>query len=133
MSLPAGMPVAMRVTLRPTRRSRSMQDVINAIVMSCLLYRGDIGRFFDDADQVLVSSCAGAIGAGINVGDVVTYRAQTQAGLHVVDGAGKGARILFARTQNVKCEPLRRLASNAGKFLELVNQTGHRFGKTRHK
>ena len=115
------------------RRNRSMQNVINAIVMPCLLYRGDIGRLFDYADQVLVSSCARAIGAGINVGDVVTYRAQTQAGLHVMDGAGKGARIVFAGTQNVKCKPLRRFASNAGKFFELVNQTGHGFGETRHK
>ena len=115
------------------RRNGSVQHVIDAVVVARLLDGGDVGRLFDHADEPLIAGRAGTIDAGINVGDVVADRAQAQAGLDVVDGSGEGVGVVFAGAQNMERQPLRRLAANAGKFLELVNQTSHGFSEARHR
>ena len=98
------------------RRDGSMQYVIDAVIMPCLLYHGNVGGLFHYTDQPLVSGRARTIGAWINVSDVVANGAQAQAGLDVVYSEGEGTRVIFARSQDVKGEPLRGLASDAGKF-----------------
>jgi hypothetical protein len=40
--------------------------------------------------------------------------------------------VVFAGAKDVKRQPLRRLAANAGKFFQLVNETGHGFCEARH-
>src|SRR5437870_12551958 len=100
--------------------------------MPRLLDGGDVGGLFDHADQALVASGARAVGAGVNIGDVVADGAQPQTGLDIVNRAGESVGVVSSRAQNMKRQPLGRLAANAGKFLQLVNETGHRFSEARH-
>ena len=107
--------------------------MVDAVKMPRLFDCGDVGRFFDHADQFLISGGTAAIYAGIDVGDVVADRAQTQLGLDVSDGGGEGFGIVFARSQNMKGETLRALAADSRQLLEFVDQPGHRFGKLGHR
>ena len=52
-------------------RERAVEDVVDAVVAARLFDGGDVGGLFDDADDVLVADGAGAVAAGIDVGDVV--------------------------------------------------------------
>src|SRR5205085_5894262 len=77
--------------LRPNaveRRKRTVQHVIDAVVVACLLDGRDVGRFLHHTNQPLVAGGAAAVDAGIDVGDVVALRAQVQLGFDVADGAG---------------------------------------------
>src|SRR5690349_16497499 len=100
--------------------------------MSRLLHRSDVGGLFDHANEPLVARWAGAIDAGIDISDVIAHRTQAQAGLYFLNGKGESVRVIFAGAKNMERQPLRRLAADARKFFELINQTSHGFSEARH-
>jgi len=114
------------------RRKRAMQDVVDAVEVSGFFDSCDAGGLFNHAHLMLVSGGALAIDTRIRVGDVVADGAEVKALLYVTDGGGQCFGVFVTGAQNVEGEALRRLASNAGKLFELVNQTNHRFGKFGH-
>ena len=73
-----------------------MQHVINAVEMLGLFNGGDVGRFFDDANQPLVAGRAGAINARINVGDVVANRAEAEIGFYILNRRSQSLGIFIA-------------------------------------
>ena len=111
------------------RRQRTVKHVIDAVVTARLLDRGYVGWFFDDANQALIACGAAAIHAGINVGDVAANRAQMKTGLDLTDRLGKQVSVFVAGAQDVKGEPLRRLAANARQLLQFIDEPRHRFGE----
>ena len=111
------------------RRERSVQHVIDAVVAASLFNRGDVGRLLDNAYQALIACGAAAIYAGINVRDVAANRAQMKTGLDLTDRLGKQIGVFVAGAQDVKGEPLRRLAANARQLLQFIDEPRHRFGE----
>jgi len=109
-----------------------VQHVVDAVEVVRLLNGGDVGGLLDHADQALVAGCAGAIDAGVDVGDVIAHRAQAQVGLDVAHGGGEGFGIFVAGAQDVEGQPLRAFRADAGELFQLVDQARHRFGKFRH-
>jgi hypothetical protein len=66
-----------------------MKDVVQAIETAGLFDGIDVGRFFDDADRVLIAGGVGAVGAGVDVGDVVADGAEAEVLLEGGDGGGE--------------------------------------------
>src|SRR5208282_4046173 len=64
-------------------RNGAVEHVVDAVKMPRLLDGGNVGRLFDHADQLLIAGRTAAVDTGIDVGDVVADRAQTQLGLDV--------------------------------------------------
>jgi len=98
-----------------------VEHVVDAVKMPCLFDCGNVGGFFDHADEFLIPSRTAAVYAGIDVGDVVADRAQTQLSLHVPDGGGQSFGVVFAGPQDMKGEALRGLATDSGQLLEFVD------------
>ena len=73
-----------------------MQDVKDSIEVLGLLYGGDVGGLFDDANQTLITGRARAIDAGIDVGDVIANGAETEIGFNVAHRYGKGFGVVIA-------------------------------------
>jgi len=73
-------------------RERSVQDVVDALVAGAL-DGVDVGGLLDDAYQALIARGAGAVGAGVDVGDVVADGAEAQACLEAAHGFGEGGGI----------------------------------------
>ena len=118
--------------LRPDavqRRQRSVQYVIDAVLAARLFDRRDISRFIDNADQTLIPRSAAAVYAGINVGDVAANRAEMKTRLDLTNCLGKQVGIFVAGAQDVKGEPLCRLAANARQLLQFIDEPRHRFGE----
>src|SRR3981081_1284915 len=108
------------------RGDGSVQDVEDAVKVLGLFNGSDVSGFFDDADQTLVAGGAGAIGAGVDVGDVVAQRAESQVSLKVADRGSQGVCVVVARSQDVEGEALRALGAHSGELLEFVDQPRHR-------
>src|SRR5258708_22381425 len=115
------------------RRDCAMQDVEDAIEVLGLFDGGNVSWLFDHTDQALVASRAGAVGAWVDVGDVVAQRAQAQVSLKVADGGGQGVCVVVARSQDVKGEALRALGAHSGQLLEFVDQPRHRLCEFSHR
>ena len=62
-------------------RERAVEHVVDAVVAAGALDGGDVGGLLDDADEALVARGACAVGAGIDVSDVVADGAEAQARL----------------------------------------------------
>src|SRR5579884_1385935 len=112
------------------RRERSMQDVVDAIVIACFLNRGYVRRLFHYTDQLLVTCRAGTIDTRIHICNVVANRAKLEFFFQTVDGVCESFRIFMARTQYMKCQSLRVLCSDSGKFAQFVNEPRHGFCKS---
>ena len=89
-------------------------------------------RFFDDADDALVAVRAGAVEAGIGVGDIRADGAFADFFLGVADGVGEGEGVLGRAAQEMKGEALGRFLANSGKMLQFVDETFNRTGKIGH-
>ena len=114
------------------RRERAVEHVVDAVKMARLFDGGDVGRFLDHADNLLIARRTAAVDAGIDVGNVVADGAQTQLGFDVANGGGEGFGVVRARTQDVKGEALRALAADSRQLLKFVDEPGHRLGKFGH-
>jgi len=108
-----------------------VQHVIHTVVAPRFLNGSDVRRLFDNADQALVAGGTAAIHAGIDVRDVVAYRAEMKAGLNLPDGFSKQLGIFVTSAQDVKGEALRRLAADARQLLEFLDEPRHRLCKFR--
>ena len=108
-----------------------MQHVVDAAIAGAL-HRVDVGWLFDHADQPLVARGAGAIGAGIDVGNVVADRTQPQAGLEPAHGLGQCGSVVVAGAQDVEGEALGSFGSHPGELLQFVNEPGHGLGIACH-
>jgi len=114
------------------RRERAVEDVVDAHVSAGALDAGNAGGLLNDADEALVADGAGAVGAGIDVGDVVADGAEAQAGLELADGVGEGGGVFVAGAQEVEGEALGAFGADAGELLEFVDEPGHGLGVTGH-
>src|SRR5207302_6618676 len=74
----------------------------------------------------------GAVGAGVDVGDVVAHRAEAEIRFDVAHGLRQAFGIFIAGAKNVEGETLGALSSNARELLQLVNEARHGFGETGH-
>jgi len=111
------------------RRERTVEDVINAVIGAGLFDSIDVRRLFYDADETLVARRTAAIGAGINVSDVVANRAESEVLLEREDSLRERCGVRIAPAQDVEGIALRGFRADAGKLAELVDQTGHGFGE----
>jgi len=114
-------------------RNRAVEHVVDAVKMPRLLDRGNVGWFLHHANDLLIAGRTAAVHAGIDVGDVVADRAQTQLGLDVSNRGGESLGVIFARAQNVKGEALGALVADSRQLLEFVDEPGHGFGKFGHR
>ena len=114
------------------RRNGTVENMEDSVEVLRLFDSGDIGRFFDDADQALVASGAGAVDARVDVGDVVADRTETEIGLDVADGGGERFGIVVAGAENVEGETLRTFGADSGELFQLIDQARHGFGKAIH-
>src|SRR5271166_2200387 len=112
------------------RRQRAVQYVIHTVVVAGLLDGGNIGGLLHHAHQPLITRGAGAVGAGIDLGDVVADGAQAQVRLDLANCARQQFSIFVAGTQDVKSQTLRALAAHAGQFLQLFNESSHGLGES---
>ena len=72
---------------------------------------------------------AGAVAAGIDVGDVVADGAEAEMFLDLADGVREVVRVGGGRAEDVKGEALRGLGADAGELAQLLDQAGHGFGE----
>jgi hypothetical protein len=103
-------------------REGAVEDVIDAVVGASLLDGGDVGGLLDDADEALVAGGAGAVGAGIDVCDVVAEGAEAEMLFDLADGVREGFGVLQRRTEDVKGEALRGLGADAGELAQLFDE-----------
>lgn len=109
-----------------------MKHVVRASEAPRLFDRRDISRLFHNAHQPLIAYCICAIGARIDVGNVVADGAQLQPGLQLADRICQPLRIFRRGSQNVKGQSLSALRADPRQLAQLVNQPRHRFGESRH-
>jgi hypothetical protein len=107
--------------------------MIDAVEMFGFFDGGDVGGLFEHANQALVAGCAGAVDAGVDVGDVIAEGTEAKAGFDVADRGCKRFGVFVTGAQNVEGKSLRALRANTRQLLQFVNQTGHRFSKLRHR
>ena len=106
-----------------------MKNVIDTIEITGPLDRRNVGRFFDNADELLVARRVGAVHTRVDVGDVVANGAEAQLGLHFADGVGEQGSVVFAGAKDVESQPLGALVADARQLLQFVNQPSHWFGE----
>lgn len=109
-----------------------MEYVVDAVVGAGLLDGGYVGRLLYDADEALVADGAGAVGARVDVGDVIADGAEAEVGLQLADGVGQGLGVLRRGAEDVEGEALGAAGSNAGELAELVDEAAHGLGETSH-
>ena len=108
-------------------RERAVQDVEDAVPGAGLFDGADIGWLLDDAHQALIAGGAGAVEAGIDVGDVVADGTEAEALFDVADCGGKSYSILVIGAQDVKGEALRGFVADAGQLAQLFDEARHGF------
>jgi len=84
------------------RREGSVEDVVDALIGAGAFDGGNRGGLFDDADETQVAGGAGAVGAGVYVGDVVADGAEAEAGFEGADGVGERFGIGVGGAQDVE-------------------------------
>jgi hypothetical protein len=93
-----------------------VEDVIDAVVVTGAFDAGDAGGFFDYANEALVADGAGAVGAGVYVGDVVADGAEAQGGFEGADGVGQGGCVFVAGAEEMEGEALGGFGADAGEL-----------------
>ena len=93
-----------------------MEDVVDAVVAAGLFDGGDVGGLFEDADDVLVADGAGAVVAGVDVGDVVADGAEAELGAEDEDGFGEGTGVVVGGAEDVEGEALRGFGADSGEL-----------------
>src|SRR5258708_3464212 len=106
--------------------------MIDAVVKAGSFNGRDAGRLFDHADHALVARGIGAIGTGIDIGDIAANRAEMKVLLEIANGQGESVGVRRARTQQMERHPLGALTAHAGQLLQFVNESSHRLGKFSH-
>jgi len=114
------------------RRDCTVEDVEDSIEVLGLFDGSDIRGLFHDAHQTLVAGRTGAVRAGIDVGDVVADRAETEIRFDVPDGLGQAFGIFIAGAEDVEGQTLRALGADAGELFQFINEPRHGFGKLGH-
>ena len=86
----------------------------------------------DDADGVPVAGGAGAVAAGIDVGDVVADGAEAELFAQDEDGVGEGAGVVVGAAQKVEGEALGGFGADAGELAQFVDEAGDGVGEAGH-
>jgi hypothetical protein len=94
-----------------------VKDVVDALVAASSLDGFDVGGLLYDADEAVVAGGAGAVDAGVYVGDIVADGTETQSGFEASNGLGKRGGILVCGAQNMECVALRAFGADAWKLL----------------
>src|SRR5258708_37171030 len=106
--------------------------MIDAVVKAGFFNGRYAGRVFDRADHALVARGIGAIGTGIDIGNIAANRAEMKVLLEVANGQGESVGVRRARTQQTERHPLGALAAHAGQLLQFVNESSHRLSEFNH-
>ncbi len=104
------------------RRERSVEDVIDTVVVARPLDGSDVGWLLEYADQALIACRICAVVAGIDVGDVVADGAEAKVSLELLDGMSESASVFIAATEDVKRQALRGLGADTGELAKLFDQ-----------
>jgi hypothetical protein len=86
------------------------------------LERHDVGRLFDHADKARVAPGVAADLAYLFFSEVEAARAEADALLGFLEGAGQRQNVLGGQTKQVKRQPLSRFLADARKPSQLVDQ-----------
>jgi hypothetical protein len=78
---------------------------------------------------VLIAGGVGAVGAGVDVGDVVADGAEAEVLLEGGDGGGEVLGVGVRGAQDVEGIALRGLGADAGQLAEFVDEPGHGRGE----
>ena len=94
-----------------------MQHMVSAIEMPCFFNGRNIRGFLNHANQPLITRGTAAIGARVDIRDVIANGTQPQVRFDITYGARQGFRVSIAGAQDVKGQPLSALASDSRKLL----------------
>ena len=98
-------------------RQRSVQDVIETLVVARLLNRHQIVRFFDYEQHAAVALRAGAVPARVYIGDIVAGRAEDNFVFDFGDGGDQSLRFFAIDFENVERQSLRGFVPDAWQSL----------------
>jgi len=90
-------------------------------------------RLFDDADHAAIAGGAGAVEAGIGIGDVIADAAFANLQFGIANGIGQRDRFFRTGAQDMKGKPLSRLLTDSGQAFEFIDKPSDGFGKVRHQ
>ncbi len=110
-------------------REGAVEDVVDAVVAAGFFDGGDVGGLFDDADEAVVAGGGGAVGAGVDVGDVVADGAEAEVLFNLADRVGEGVSVFGGGAEDVKGEALGGFGADAGELAQLVDEAGHGLGE----
>ena len=107
------------------RGEGAVEDVVDAVPGAGPFDCRDVRGLLDNADETMRAGGAGTEGARVDVGDVVTQRAQTECLFEGVDGVREGVRVKVRRAENVKGVALGGLGADAGQLAKFFNEACH--------
>src|SRR4030095_8653922 len=107
--------------------------MVGTVEVLGLLDCRDIGRLLHDAHEPLIPSWTAAIYARIDVGNVVTHRAQPETGFDVAHGSSERLGVFLARAQDMESKALCTLAAHSWQLLQFIDEACHRLSKPGHK
>jgi len=93
-----------------------VEHVVDALEGAGAFHGLNVCGLLNDADEALVAGGAGAVGTGIDVGDVVADGAEAQAFLEAAHGFGEGRGIIVRGAENVEGERWALLVPTPGSF-----------------
>jgi len=98
-------------------RDRAVQHVVSAIEMPCFFDRRNVRGFLNHTDQPLITGGTAAVGARVDIGDVIANGTQPEVRFDITYGARQRFRVGIAGAQDVKGQPLSALASDSRELL----------------
>ena len=107
--------------------------MIEAGVLARFFYGQNVVRLLDDADNFPIARGAGAVQAGVAVGNVVADAALVNIQFGLANGFGKGQGLFRRDAQEMKGQALRGLLPDTRETLEFVEQFDDGFGKIRNE
>ena len=108
------------VAMMTHRGESPVEHMVSAVILVAPLDAQHVSGLRHHADGALVPPVAGADGAQLSLGEVLTYTAAVYAGLGVQDGRGKISGLLLRQTQHIKGQALGTFAPYAGERREFI-------------
>jgi hypothetical protein len=113
-------------------RKRAAEDVVHTAVGAGLFDSENVVWLFDDTDGAFVAGGAGAVEAGIGVGDVVASGAGSDLFFGIANGVGEAKGVFRCGAQDVERKALGSFLADTGKMFQFVDQSFNWSGKIRH-
>jgi hypothetical protein len=85
---------------------------------------GDIKRFLDNAQHIMISFTVGAVLARVNMCQAVAYRAVENVLLGFPDRISQPIGLILRNTDDIKGNPLGRFRANTRNFFKFFDEAG---------